>query len=154
MNEQDLVYRLRKRAEIRRQIATRKSVQEGAPDRISDLLEEAADEIERLKTLLNANYGQIVTKQKSAQEWVDGLSEAQINSAYEKITGGWKDLEPELWEQTILACRQIGEEVEYNSGTHCHNYTYQIGKNLYDITYENGPINDKPIDIKFKRAPE
>lgn len=45
----DLVYRLRYRAEIRRQIATRKSVQEGKPDSISDLLEEAADEIERLK---------------------------------------------------------------------------------------------------------
>lgn len=45
--EDDLVYRLRKRAEIRRQIQTRKSVQEGAPDRISDLLEEAADRIER-----------------------------------------------------------------------------------------------------------
>lgn len=53
MDEQDLVYRLRKRAEIRRQIATRKSVQEGKPDRIADLLEEAAAEIIRLKTLLN-----------------------------------------------------------------------------------------------------
>jgi hypothetical protein len=43
----DLVYRLRKRAEIRRQIDTRKSVQEGKPDRIADLLEEAADLIEQ-----------------------------------------------------------------------------------------------------------
>jgi hypothetical protein len=49
VNENDLVYRLRKRAEIRRQITTRKSVQEGAPDRIADLLEEAANEIERLR---------------------------------------------------------------------------------------------------------
>lgn len=49
-NTQDLVYRLRKRAEIRRQIPTRKSVQEGQPDRIADLLEEAADEIERLRS--------------------------------------------------------------------------------------------------------
>ena len=47
--ENDLVYRLRKRAEIRRQITTRKSVQEGAPDRIADLLDEAADEIEHLQ---------------------------------------------------------------------------------------------------------
>jgi FAD/FMN-containing dehydrogenase len=39
----DLVYRLRKRAEIRRQISDRKSVQEGKPDRIADLLEEAAE---------------------------------------------------------------------------------------------------------------
>ena len=45
----DLVYRLRKRAEIRRQISTRKSVQEGKPDRIADLLDEAAGEIERMR---------------------------------------------------------------------------------------------------------
>ena len=50
--EQSLVFRLRKRAEIRRQIKDRKSVQEGAPDRIADLLEEAAEEIERLKNLI------------------------------------------------------------------------------------------------------
>ena len=49
MNEEDLIYRLRKRAEIRRQIPGRKSVQEGQPDRIADILEEAADEIERLR---------------------------------------------------------------------------------------------------------
>jgi hypothetical protein len=49
VTQEDLVYRLRKRAEIRRQITTRKSVQEGKPDRISDLLEEAAREIESLR---------------------------------------------------------------------------------------------------------
>ena len=47
--EQSLVFRLRKRAEIRKQISSRKSVQEGAPDRIAELLEEAATEIERLQ---------------------------------------------------------------------------------------------------------
>ena len=44
--EETLVERLRKRAEIRRQIPTRKSVQENKPDRIADLLEEAAAKIE------------------------------------------------------------------------------------------------------------
>jgi hypothetical protein len=48
VSEQSLVFRLRKRAEIRRQIQGRKSVEEGKPDRIADLLEEAANEIERL----------------------------------------------------------------------------------------------------------
>lgn len=43
----DIVMRLRKRAEIRRNIPTRKSVQQGEADRIADLLEEAATEIER-----------------------------------------------------------------------------------------------------------
>lgn len=47
--EQSLVFRLRKRAEIRRQIQGRKSVEEGKPDRIADLLEEAASEIQRLR---------------------------------------------------------------------------------------------------------
>lgn len=60
--EHDLVYRLRKRAEIRRQIDTRKSVQEGKPDRIADLLEEAADYIEK-------------------REWV-GLTEEDIDDIW------------------------------------------------------------------------
>lgn len=51
MNEDDIVYRLLKRAEIRRQIPTRKSVQEGKADRIADLLEEAAGEIQRLRSI-------------------------------------------------------------------------------------------------------
>lgn len=51
--EEDLITRLKKRAEIRRQIQTRKSVQENAPDRISDLLEEAANEIKTLRRTIN-----------------------------------------------------------------------------------------------------
>jgi len=48
VSEQSLVFRLRKRAEIRRNNTERLSVQEGKPDRIADLLEEAANEIEKL----------------------------------------------------------------------------------------------------------
>ena len=48
MNE-DIVDRLRIRAKIRRQIPSRKSVQEGKPDRIADLMDEAANEIEKLR---------------------------------------------------------------------------------------------------------
>jgi hypothetical protein len=47
VSEQSLIFRLRKRAEIRRQIQGRKSVEEGKPDRIADLLEEAATKIEQ-----------------------------------------------------------------------------------------------------------
>ncbi len=50
---EDIVDNLRKRAEIRRQISTRKSVQEGKPDRIADLLEEAADMIVALRWALS-----------------------------------------------------------------------------------------------------
>lgn len=59
--EEDLVYRLRKRAEIRRQIKTRKSVQEGQPDRIADLLEEAANELERLHERIRTGVRRLPT---------------------------------------------------------------------------------------------
>lgn len=49
----DLILRLRIRANIRRKISTRKSVQEGKSDRIADLLDEAANELSRLKNELN-----------------------------------------------------------------------------------------------------
>ena len=52
MTEDDIVFRLRKRSEIRRQIPSRKSVQENKPDRLSDLLDEAALEIEKLRKLV------------------------------------------------------------------------------------------------------
>lgn len=56
MTTEDLVYRLRKRAEIRRNIPTRKSVQNNEPDRIADLLDESADEIEYLRDRLSLFY--------------------------------------------------------------------------------------------------
>lgn len=45
----DLIFRLRKRADIRRSIPLRKSVQENKQDRLADLLDEAALEIEKLQ---------------------------------------------------------------------------------------------------------
>lgn len=54
LEEQDLIYRLLKRAEIRRQIPSRKSVQEGKPDRIADLLEEAATVIQQRDAYIKA----------------------------------------------------------------------------------------------------
>ena len=45
----DLIFRLKERARIRRQAKDRKSVQNNEPDRISDLLEEAAARISFLK---------------------------------------------------------------------------------------------------------
>jgi hypothetical protein len=68
MND-DLVYRLRKRAEIRRQIPSRKSVLEGAPDRIADLLEEAAGALEKTTCQENRHVADNATT-----EWV-GLTD-------------------------------------------------------------------------------
>jgi hypothetical protein len=55
----DLVVRLRKRADIRKQIPGRKSVQEGKPDKIAELLEEAADRIESLEDSLMYAYAEL-----------------------------------------------------------------------------------------------
>ena len=52
METEPLIMRLRRRAEIRRQIKTRKSVQEGKPDRIADLLEEAANALDHAENSL------------------------------------------------------------------------------------------------------
>jgi hypothetical protein len=56
-NTEDLVHRLLERARIRRQIPSRKSVLLGEPDRISALLEEAAAEIKRLRSLIDLRSG-------------------------------------------------------------------------------------------------
>lgn len=53
VEQQSLVFRLRKRAEIRRQIPGRLSATEGKPDRIADLLDEAATKIEQLESDLS-----------------------------------------------------------------------------------------------------
>lgn len=55
MDKEDIVFRLQERARIRRQIPSRKSVQENKPDRIADLLEEAAHTIIGLRDIL-PNY--------------------------------------------------------------------------------------------------
>ena len=49
--EESLIERLRIRAHIRRNAKGRKSVEEGKPDRLADLLEEAANELERLQDM-------------------------------------------------------------------------------------------------------
>lgn len=62
----DLILRLRIRASIRRKISTRRSVQEGKPDRLADLLEESANVLSRLKNELeferNRNIFSFFTK--------------------------------------------------------------------------------------------
>ncbi len=84
----DLVYRLRKRAEIRRQIPTRKSVQEGQPDRIADLLEEAADALEKREWvgLTDEDIYRVIEENIPPQlntlfdmaKWVSGVVEAKL----------------------------------------------------------------------------
>lgn len=74
VSEQSLVFRLRKRAEIRRENTERRSVQEGRPDRMSDLLEEAAREIECLRTQRTAVAHEL-SRHGLYFGWVSGFPE-------------------------------------------------------------------------------
>jgi hypothetical protein len=64
--EQSLVFRLYKRAEIRRQIPGRLAVVEGKPDKIANLLEEAAIEIQMLRATI-ADIGRHTTGRDNFQ---------------------------------------------------------------------------------------
>ena len=84
VSEQSLVFRLRKRAEIRRSIKDRKSVQQGAPDRIADLLEEAAAEIEALQTLRHELQGVLVD---SEQDEFDAVCRETVQYVIDRMAG-------------------------------------------------------------------
>lgn len=65
----DLIARLLTRAKIRRQIPTRKSVQEGEPDRLADLLEEAADVLAEQETILLSKIVEIMGLQQRLKQY-------------------------------------------------------------------------------------
>ena len=82
--EQSLMFRLRKRAEIRRQIKDRKSVQQGAPDRIADLLEEAADELTELQTL---RYELMGVLEDCTESGYDAVCESTLKRVIDRLAG-------------------------------------------------------------------
>jgi vacuolar-type H+-ATPase subunit I/STV1 len=84
VSEQSLVFRLRKRAEIRRNIKDRKSVQEGAADRIADLLEEAADELEALRQLRHELQGVL---EDSKQGEFDTICQRTLQHVIDRLAG-------------------------------------------------------------------
>lgn len=67
--EDDLIYRLRTRAEIRRQITTRKSVQNNEPDRIAELLEEAADKLTKYEQVLQSIANEYIELSHDKIKW-------------------------------------------------------------------------------------
>ena len=82
--QQSLVFRLKKRAEIRRSIKDRKSVQEGAPDRIADLLEEAADELEALRWLRYELQGVLADSEEGE---FDAVCQQTLQHVIERLAG-------------------------------------------------------------------
>lgn len=135
--ENDLVYRLQKRAEIRRNIPTRKSVQESKPDRISDLLEEAAAEIIRLREELSPSPISFT------KDFLLSLTPMSKNE--------WIPVDVELWSDIRERCRDL-EPIDSGYGTHCSDETFQIENRQYNILYENG--YHYPIEITAKDVNE
>ena len=84
VSEQSLVFRLRKRAEIRRNIKDRKSVQEGAADRIADLLEEAAAELEALQHLRHDLQGVLADCEEGE---FDTICQLTVQRVIERLSG-------------------------------------------------------------------
>jgi hypothetical protein len=82
--EQSLVFRLRKRAEIRRTIKDRRSVQEGAADRIADLLEEAANELEELRYLRHDLQGVLADCEEGE---FDTICQLTVQRVIERLAG-------------------------------------------------------------------
>jgi ABC-type uncharacterized transport system ATPase subunit len=83
VSEQSLVFRLRKRAEIRRNIKDRKSVQEGTPDRIADLLEEAADQLTAMQKLRHELEGVVID---CAESGYDEVCETTLKHVISKLS--------------------------------------------------------------------
>ena len=90
--EQSLVDRLRIRAALRRSIPSRKSVQEGKPDRIADLLEEAADGFEYIQGCFHAAdiEGLYESLAETTDERLKDLIERRLMYAYYFVQDGRK----------------------------------------------------------------
>ena len=90
--EQSLIDRLRTKAFIRRNIKDRKSVKEGKPDRIADLLEEAANGFEYIDGCFNAAF--VEGLHEALQETTDlrlkDLIERRLMYAYYFVRDGGK----------------------------------------------------------------
>jgi len=124
VSSETLIERLRKRAEIRRQIPTRKSVQENKPDRIADLLEEAAHELESVHHCLrNFDLSDLIVP---AVRYYLGRMTISVHIFCNDLMGAWSEI-PDGIKSTIIRdieeaferddhSRQISVDVEGYSG--------------------------------------
>lgn len=108
VQEQSLVDRLRIRAAIRRSIPSRKSVQEGKPDRIADLLEEAADEIERLAGYW---YSDKACELIEDTGWISGCEVRGGFVEQEDGSSVWKD--DAYWRGTIFLTKPAPDGTKF-----------------------------------------
>jgi len=109
MNKEDIVYRLRKRSEIRKQIKTRKSVQDGQPDRLCELLEEAANKIIELKHETNTIS---IDVEKVALMMVDTYGYNPKSDDFEGYTYALVDALEKLYTLETAVTKQLKEGIQ------------------------------------------
>lgn len=92
IEEQTLIERLHNRASIRRNTKDRKSVKEGKPDRIADLLDEAADGFEYISGCFQAaeTEGLYETLEETTDLRLKDLVERRLMYAYYFVKDGSK----------------------------------------------------------------
>ncbi len=158
MNEQDLVFRLRKRAEIRRQIQSRKSVREGKPDRIADILEEAAAEIERLHELVDEGLRRRLAKMNlfSEEDIADAITWARPG---EKPKGASLCLHPGGKSLSDIVKEDRGDQEQNEDGSfkYWRNPVIKTVEALepYRLrtTWANGEVLDVDIEHILRKLP-
>ena len=137
----DLIYRLRKRAEIRRQIPGRKSVQENKPDRIADLLEEAADALESKQiSVFDIPQGFDITREELI-EWLEAKyrRHKEIEDKYAadmlRADANYEQLWKQMCERCDILDKQLATYSEHQASqkTKKHEPTIDLGK--YAGTY-------------------
>lgn len=107
MKLDDLIYRLKKRAEIRRQISTRKSVVEGKPDRIAELLEEAAAQLGKPKVIVLGEYS--ISEGTNCGLWFSHESGEGMQITEETLKAMFIEIAPELPEHIVKLKAELVE---------------------------------------------
>ena len=83
-DEQDLITRLHIRAEIRLQADSRRGVQEGKPDRLAALLQEAADRLEEAEALAGALVDVMDDENDYTPWWITEMACTFLNKTENK----------------------------------------------------------------------
>jgi hypothetical protein len=115
---EDIVNPHPKPAEIRRQIPTRKSVIEGQPDRLADLLDEAGDEIDKLKA------DRLLGVLESILPYVEHAAKQKLHNAqyYLEVIDSllWRDVAKVRLDQCgIPKCKGCGMHLNHEHAEGC-----------------------------------
>ena len=149
MNANELADAMEIRASIRRQATSRKSVQEGANDRLADQLEQAATMLRQQQAdyyALLVNHDKLYAKVVELRAEIEALKDEISTLRYEKSSGVYDD-EPVAW----IAYDEFGDfmleatpEGDYPwQPLYTHPSKDLTDEEIYQILWKHFPISDK-----------